>query len=366
MKILFDHQAFSYQDYGGVSRYFVELYKIFSVENDVDFSVTVSNSEFLGQLNQKAIHFFQGRNFVGKRYAMNRLNIPFSKRKIRKGNFDVFHPTYFDPYFTKANKKPGVITVHDLTVDLFPEYFKSYDFAKRENKLKCFESVDAIISVSENTKKDIVELYNISPEKIHVVYHGVNQTLTETMSDPEKQIDLESESYILYVGSRRGYKNFLIFVKAVSLLLKKQNIHLVCIGGGAFNKEEIIEFTKLGVETNIKYVNFSDVKLKWLYQNALCFVFPSLYEGFGMPILEAFSNNCPVVLSNRSCFPEIAGDSAVYFEPDDTDSILSSVKELIENESKRNEIVEKGKNRLKIFSWEKAAAETLEVYKRII
>jgi glycosyltransferase involved in cell wall biosynthesis len=367
MNILFDHQAFSYQDYGGVSRYFLELYNALGADNEITVSVKFSNNELLEQLNQKGIPFFPKRNFIGKRYLMNMLNIPLSKRRIRQSNFDVFHPTYFDPYFIKVLKKPGIITVHDLTVDLFPQYFKSYDFAKRTNKEKCFKSVNAIIAVSENTKRDIVQLYDIPEEKIQVIYHGVNNNPKEiNLSNLKFKINLVPKSYILYVGSRKGYKNFLFFVNSIGNLILKEKVKMVCIGGGEFNRQEIVEFRKMNIESNILYFDFSEITLNWLYQNALFFVFPSLYEGFGMPILEAFSNRCAVVLSDRSCFSEIAGDAAVYFEPDEKDSIIDTTRKMILDSSLRKKIIEKGGNRVKYFTWEKAAKETLKAYINVI
>jgi len=362
MKVLFDHQAFSYQDFGGVSKYYFELMRNFDRETKAEIALKFSNNEFASELGLKATPFFARKNFIGKRFIMNLLNKICLAPVIRTGNYDLLHATYFDPYFINLTSKPKVITVHDLTFDIFPQYFKSYDFSKYSNKAKCLEAADAIIAVSENTKKDIVRYYHIPEEKIHVVYHGVNKL---------EKIEISNDGipgkFILFVGNRSGYKNFGFFIQSISpLLLNENDLNVVCIGGGQFSEQEKSLFKLLGIFDQLKFVSFSEERLQWLYENALSFVFPSLYEGFGMPILEAFSNNCPVAVSNCSCFPEIAGDAALYFEPDNRDSILDVVSSLVYNSSIRESFKVKGAKRVEQFSWKKAAVETVNVYKNVL
>ena len=171
----------------------------------------------------------------------------------------------------------------------------------------------------------------------------------------------------MFVGNRNGYKNFVFFIQSISpLLLNENDLNVVCIGGGQFSEQEKSLFKSLGIFDQLKFVSFSEERLQWLYENALSFVFPSLYEGFGMPILEAFSNNCPVAVSNCSCFPEIAGDAALYFEPDNRDSILEVVSSLVYDSSIREFIKVNGTKRVEQFSWKKAAVETVNVYKEVL
>lgn len=362
MKVLFDHQAFSYQDFGGVSKYFFELFRNFDRETETEIALRFSNNEFACELGVKATPFFARKNFIGKRYLMNLLNRICLTSTIRAGNYDLLHATYFDPYFAKLTSKPKVITVHDLTFDIFPQYFKKYDFARHSNKQKCLNAADAIIAVSENTKKDIVNYYHIPEEKIHVVYHGVN-----VLDKSSVEIGNMPEKFILFVGNRSGYKNFIFFIQSISsLLIQEKDLNLVCIGGGQFSEHEKNIFKSSGISAQLKFVSFSEERLQWLYANALLFVFPSLYEGFGMPILEAFSNNCPVAVSNRSCFPEIAGDAALYFEPDNKDSILNILSSLVYDSSIREFIKVNGTKRVEQFSWKKAAVETVNVYKEVL
>lgn len=362
MKVLFDHQAFSYQNFGGVSKYYFELMRNFDLETKAEIALKFSNNEFALELGLKATPFFARKNFIGKRFIMNLLNKTCLTPGIRAGNYDVLHATYFDPYFINLTSKPKVITVHDLTFDIFPQYFKSYDFSKHSNKAKCLNAVDAIIAVSENTKKDIIKYYHIPEEKIQVVYHGVNM-----LKKSSAEIENMPDKFILFVGNRYGYKNFVFFIQSISpLLLNENDLNVVCIGGGQFSEQEKYLFNSLGIFDQLKFVSFSEERLQWLYANALLFIFPSLYEGFGMPILEAFSNNCPVAVSNRSCFPEIAGDAALYFEPDNKDSILDIVSSLVYDSSIRESFKVKGAKRVEQFSWKKAAVETVNFYKKVL
>ena len=209
------------------------------------------------------------------------------------------------------------------------------------------------------TKKDLIEILNINPEKIDVIYHGYNKPISTT--------NLGSYGkYILFVGRRSLYKNFIFFAEAVSKLLNKEkDIKLVCVGS-PFNYEEITIFSRLGISNQAIAINVDDSSLNGLYSDALVFVFPSLYEGFGMPILEAFANNCPVCLSNTSCFPEIAGDAGVYFNPYDRESILNAIEKVIYDNAFAKEIVRAGLQRLHNFSWKKTAMETVSSYLKTI
>jgi glycosyltransferase involved in cell wall biosynthesis len=172
---------------------------------------------------------------------------------------------------------------------------------------------------------------------------------------------------LLYVGTRSGYKNFRAFVGAIAPLLKADaDLVVLCVGGGAFNTSERKFFSELRIFDRLTQVEASDPELASLYHSARAFVFPSLYEGFGIPILEAFSCGCPCVLSRASCFPEIAGDAALYFDVDDEDSMTELIRKALYDESVRNELVTRGLQRHKMFSWQKTAKETLDVYRSAV
>lgn len=355
---------FSLQKYGGISKYFCELLKNSPGKFKFNLSLLFSCNHYLKQdqyFFKKKMFPFPNASFKGKGFLENKVyffNKWYSRHLISQNNFDLFHPTFYDNYFFENLKKPYVITVHDLIAFKFKD--SSYK-AKMYQPLmtKIIKNAERIISISNNTKTDIIETFNINPEKIDVVYHGYNNPVIK----PQKSI---YGSYILFVGSREGYKNFRIVVNAISNLLQSGNdIMLICVGE-SFSGNEIAQFTKLKILNQVIALRVDENSLNNLYANALLLVYPSLYEGFGMTILEAFANDCPVCLSDASCFPEIAGKAGVYFDPYDQESILAAINKVIYNNTYRVQIVNLGKERLSEFSWSKTANQTVLSYKKAL
>lgn len=359
MKVFYDYQAFFMQKFGGISRYFYELIKNRQGLYDYSFPRSFSDNIYMNEL-QGERNFPIKADFKGKTRIINYLNQAESKKIIKKGAFEIFHPTYYDSYFLNSlNGKKFVLTIHDMIHEIFPENFSKKDRTKELKKKLAFKA-ERIIAISESTKNDIIKFYpDLNPEKIDVVYHGNPFEKAElSFSASEK-----NGPYILFTGQRGGYKNFTLFVKAVAPLLKKYNLKLKCTGH-SFNREEQELFDTLKISDRCECTFASDDELKKLYANALVFAFPSLYEGFGFPILEAFSCGCPVALSCASCFPEIAGDSAIYFDPNSETDIRNKIENIITSESARSELIKKGFERAKTFSWQKCAAETSKVYEK--
>jgi glycosyltransferase involved in cell wall biosynthesis len=177
--------------------------------------------------------------------------------------------------------------------------------------------------------------------------------------------DTKSKPYLLYVGHRGGYKNFEGFLRAyASSLWLSDNFNVVCFGGGIFSRDEVALIKSLRLSMNhVIQVNGGDNKLASVYRDAALFVYPSLYEGFGIPPLEAMSLGCPVACSNTSSIPEVAGDAAEYFDPYDLDSMRTAMELVLSSEVRLNELIKLGKFRCARFSWDRCAKETLSVYK---
>lgn len=355
MRVFYDHQAFL-QPYGGVSRYFCELIKSLSYnEKNYEAMLPPFYSDNLYLMNKRRVIL----NFKGKIYLLKKLNKGISKRRLLKNDFDLFHPTYYDPYFLKYLVKPFVITIHDMIHDLYPQFVND-DGTSQARRLLA-QKAKKIIAVSENTKKDIVAILGIDDKKITVVYPAT------CMSDKGIEKRVIEEPYLLYIGERYTYKNFKFFIKAVAGLLCKNKISLLCGGGKPFSKSELDLLNTLNLTDFVKHLPISsDEELASLYRNALAFCYPSLYEGFGIPILEAFACGCPVVLSRRSSFPEVAGAAGVYFEPDDASSIVSALEKVINDRVFRNDIIKIGYQQLGKFSWEKAAKQIFNLYKEVL
>ena len=381
MRILYDHQAFTIQKYGGISRCFAELYR--NMPKDIDARILVHESDnvYLKEVTDvhpkgyHFNHFICNWHFPGK-YCLHMLSDKFRKHKyypeyntnyvfeeLDKGNFDIFHPTYYSDYFLPHIKgKPFVLTIHDMIPELYPQYYGADNF-QIVMKRKLAPLAKAIIAVSENTKQDIIRLLGIPEEKIHVIYHGCSLPVINGTSS------LYPFPYVLFVGARWNYKNFIPFVKSIANILKRcKELSIICTGPD-FDIEETTLFEELGIKNRIfhKWVK-NDSDLYALYHHALCFVYSSEYEGFGIPILEAYKADCPVIINKRSCFPEIANDAAVYF---DMDAKRNNFAEIFENFLEMNKydreyLLEKQRQRLTYFSWEKSAKQLAQIYYSLI
>jgi glycosyltransferase involved in cell wall biosynthesis len=363
MKILYDHQIFTGQKYGGISRYFIELYSYLLKTGTVKPKISVIYSEnayFQAMFPKRSV--LPKRNFPGKSTGIKLINDYYSKECLIKGNFEIFHPTYYNPYFLKFLKtKPYVLTVYDMIHELFPNMTEADQTPVQKKNL--IEHATKIIAISENTKTDIINFYTIDPAIIEVIplatsLHIQNTEIASKL--PQK--------FILFVGNRSFYKNFEFFTRSISSLISDQNdLYLICAGGGIFSDAEIRLFVSLNMTGKvIHHPIINDKILSQLYQKAILFAFPSLYEGFGIPILEAFSCGCPVAASNCSSIPEVGGDAVMYFDPNDSDSIEKVVGDILMDKGLKDSLRILGYQRLKQFSWQKTAELTKKLYDDII
>lgn len=384
MRILYDFQAFNLQEYGGISRYFYELLLAYKASESVDCDLLClySNNHYiksfsiggktLRDLDFPYRSFMWGLNFKWKEKLFHLRNKTFNIlpplamnkylaiKSLKDQNYDLFHPTYYHPYFLQyIGDKPFVLTVYDMIHEIYSEYFSPTDKTKEWKRLLA-QKAKKIIAISENTKKDLIKLYGLSDKKIEVIHLG-NSLETQTHTQTA-HIKLPSK-YILFVGNRSAYKNFNFFIKAVTSLLKQdKDLHIICTGGGHFSPEEQAYFESLNIEGQIQQYSIDDSTLAFFYKKALAFVFPSLYEGFGLPVLEAFSCGCPVILSNTSSLPEIAQNAGYYFDPTNEGSMREAIIRVINDKELRTELIGEGYQQLKLFSWENTAQKTRELY----
>lgn len=350
---------FSLQKYGGITKYFCELMKNYREGNSYILGLLCSNNQHLKDDFSlfKKMYFpipekesrIRG-HLKSKLYKVNNL---YSRHLISSNKYDLLHPTYFDPYFLNVSTKPYIITVHDLIVFKFKEVNRKEE--QMANMREIIDKSRRIIAISENTKADLINILKVEADKIDVVYHGFNQFNFRNNSNPYGR-------YILYVGGRAGYKNFKNLAKAFQLLsINDKDLKLICVGA-PFSKKELEELKDLKILQHTMAMGVNEMKLNQLYSHALAFIYPTQYEGFGMSILEAFANNCPVCLSNTSCLPEIAGEAGIYFDPTNSDSITDAIKKTIYDAAFSKKMREAGKKRLKNFSWQKCAKQTIQSY----
>lgn len=367
MKVLYDHQIFTQQQYGGVSRYHYQLIKELNKLNSVrtQLSLRYSNNFYIIKDNNFEINrFFPNQNFYFKRTILDHINRISTNRILKNGDWDIFHPTYYNPYFLNhLNNKPFIITVYDTIHEKYPEIRNSID-KTLEHKKEVLKKAGLIVAISNSTKNDIMKIYNIPAEKIVVV--PLAASIFKHLTLPKEKLGLP-EKYILYVGNRDFYKNFLFFIKAAAQLIKQdKELFLIAAGGGRFTNNETKFFNSMQIDHKVIYSEADDVSLATLYSNALAFIFPTLYEGFGIPSLEAMNCDCPVIMSNTSSLPEVGGNAAIYFDPLSIEDIRNKITSVIYNTDLRLELIEKGIEQRNKFSFEKTAKQTFEVYKQFL
>ena len=361
LTVLFDYQAFHGQRFGGVSRYYYEVISRMKNENE-KIALWFSMNKYISccdMLRYVPVPKTMFKLFEG---VFRKINRRVSVKRIRQSEFDVFHPTGYDPYFLDSiGNKPFVLTIHDMTHEMYSQYFSSLD-PTAGNKRRLAQQATRIIAISEYTKKKIVELLGVDPEKIDVIYHGIEKRRLGI-----ERLEGLPEKYILYVGERRRYKNFDIVAEAFAELVKSFPEYGLVLTGRKLSSRERHLFRSLDIMDKVHTCSdVNDAELDRLYHNAEMFVYPSLCEGFGIPILEAFAQDCPVVLSDASCFPEIGGDACEYFAPDSVEELLHAMCRIIVTDSYRRQLIEKGRSRLQMFTWSETARKTEETYRKAL
>ena len=372
MKILLDPQTYNEQKFGGISRYYTEVYIELKKMQGVKIECPIVYSDNLHLKEHRLFDscwnkFLLSKLFKRKARArhlkrMKEKNFERTEQALKKQDFDVFVATYYNPYFLEnLGEKPYVLTVYDMIHEVLPQYFPNDGYLVQRKKL-LIEKAATIIAISESTKKDILRFYpQINPLKITVIYLAQSINIDKIVA-----VDLP-ENYILFVGNRTIYKNFTFFIKTVAPILKSNpEIFVVCAGGNRFEAYEEELLRNLGIIEQIIQRNFADHELASYYSGARCFVFPSEYEGFGIPILEAMACGCPVLLANHSSFPEVAGTAGVYFELNNPEDLYDKLIRLLTNIHLRNEYALEGLKQSKKFSWQKTAEQCLQVYRSVI
>jgi len=376
MKVVYDPQVFLAQKYGGISRYFCEIASRIAKGPGVQVSITAPMyiNAYLAHVPQAIVSGFRAPNTdrFQKNYRANYprlmlrgLGLLMGDVMLRAMKPDIVHETYFSPYGLGGGRARRVLTIYDMIHEKFASNFTRRDKTARY-KMRAATRADHIICISESTRRDAIDILGLHPDKTSVIYLGFD--LMRTDGGCVEQLTVPTSGpFLLYVGNRGGYKNFLHLLEAYGASPQlNMGFKLICFGGGAFNKEELIMMRKLGlVNGQVIQLAGDDQLLAKAYSRASAFVFPSLYEGFGIPPLEAMSHDCPVVCSNTSSIPEVVGDAGEYFDPADIDSIRTALERVVTSDSHRESLIEKGRKRLKCFSWDHCATETLDIYKKL-
>ncbi len=374
MRVLYDHQIFESQAFGGISRYHAALAdNLEALGIEVNFSVKYSENRFLVNRDDVTIlgppenynNWMGGREFKGKwrLYKLFKrepsrttvINRQYSVDLLRSGEFDIFHPTDMqDPYFIEhIGDIPLVVTVHDTIPEIYADAYGPEMHNLLSARKEIIKRADVLISVSKYTAENIARYFPEESGKVKVIYHGLSFPLADSQQEKIDQL--------LYVGARTGYKNFESMLTQIAKFLKEHNFRLICFGL-PFSKNEKRLIRLLGLSDLVRVDSGSDQQLTEYYRQSVAFLYPSIEEGFGMPVLEAMSQACPVVASDKASIPEVGGDAAVYFDPLKPDSLESKLLELLDPEVRKTWIT-KGLERCQLFDWKKTATETAEVYR---
>jgi len=374
LRVIYDYQVFSWQKYGGISRYIYEVATQLAQSDDIEVKILAMayvNEYLKNYKSDNKSNLIVGFPIPGipkKRITelVGKFNQELSAIWLKKYPHDIFHKTYYNSENIVTDPRVKVIiTVHDMIHEKFSHFFNSKNIFNAQDrtssiKKEAVQQADGIICVSENTKKDLIEILNVEPSKISVVYHGYSLTTY----DSDTVAPNLPQPYILYVGERGSYKNFNALLQAYANSRQlPNNFYLVCFGGGVFDRETINQISALKLpEGKVIQVSGDDKFLANLYKNAALFVYPSLYEGFGMPLLEAMALNCPVACSNTSSMPEVVGEAAELFDPNQPDNIAEALQNILFSTEKAKQLVELGTERIKLFSWEICAEKTKKFY----
>jgi len=288
------------------------------------------------------------------------------RRDIMRNKIDVFHGLSNElPFSINKTDSRSVVTIHDLIFDLFPHHYPGVDRTVYELKTRfAVNHADVIIAASESTKKDILKTYGTAEEKIHVVYQSCDPIFYHP---PVADITAYAlpKDYMLYVGSVTERKNLLAVAQAYLHLRAEDRIPCVIVGHGKRYAEALRQFiTDHGLTDSFMFLeNVPTEHLPALYARAMCFIYPSLYEGFGIPILESMASGCPVITSDISSLPEVGGDAALYFDPKSPEQIAAIIKQVIGDQSLRSTMREKGKIMSAHFDRKEQAKRIIEIYR---
>ena len=365
MRVFYDHQAFSLQNAGGMSRYFYEIMKFMTTVPDVHtelllgISGTVYPFRSLPPSQTRVTQFRESLPPGMLRYVVNEILGNFAA--LSRGTMDIYHLTlYMRMPMVRARR--FVATHHECTHERFPHLFPDVKKVLWARK-KLFPKMDAIICVSESTRRDLVDFYGVDPAKTRVIYHGIS-ALTRCPGAAKTLHEQLRREYLLYVGMRASFKNFNGLLRAFYETGLKDSIDLLVLGGGPLTADEkdLIAEWKMS-DSVISIPRVSDGLLAEAYAGATLFVYPSWNEGFGFPPLEAMTLGCPVLATNRSSVPEICHDAPFYFDPADQESFNDALLRAVHDEDDRKQAVERGRKVVAKYSWERCGQETLALYR---
>ena len=360
LRVIYDPAIFEEQRYGGVSKYIVRLADQLARDGLAETRI-VAPLHVNFYLRGDAAYRLTGLRVppdirAGPLIkAVNRLVFPAVARRHRP---DIVHETYYRRTAARAGARGVVVTVHDMIHEKFPELCPPGDDSAAL-KAAAVARADHIICISQSTRRDFLERFPHAEARTSVVLHGADLV----PSPPGRGRGTGDRPYLLHVGPRGGYKNFDALLAA--LALGSRDFDLVAAGGGGFSDAERQRIAALGLAGRVRQLRPSDPDLQRLYRDAALFVYPSLYEGFGIPPLEAMAAGCPVVCVASSSLPEVCGDAAEFAADGSPDALAHAIDRVLESPQRRDTLIAAGQRNIARFSWGTCARASCEVYRSL-
>lgn len=358
----------------GIDIYTQELWRAFDTEKNMTlFPLAFGKNKKTDVVTLSNNVFRTPFNFSVHTGLHTNLKVPSNKLNKYQNKIDLFFAP--DHHIPLMKNVPVVATVMDIIPFIHPEWASSR-FRRLKNFLfkRTILSSDHIITVSQYSKDDIIQYLGISPEKISVVNLGVNKRFFYKVTDNEKKNVLDKYSlmtdFFLFIGTLQPRKNILRIIKAHRRLPEevKKKHPLVIVGQYGWGSQDLMEEIDIMKKKNdgvwLSYV--AQEELYVLLQLAIGLVYPSLYEGFGLPVIEGFASECPVITSNVTSLPEVAGDAALLVDPYSTKEIMDAMNQLIQNKSLRETLIARGNKRVKKYHWDKVAEDHLVIFKKVL
>lgn len=368
MRIFYDHQVFSLQSHGGATRVFSEIIRYMNTQRmittDVLLGFSGTRADFGAMVSPPGRLIHPGGALFERgvlNYATNEMVSALLGPLL--GKYDVYHSTYFR-FLPTIRAKHRVATHHDCVQEMFPHLFPN---SRRIFlwKKEMYSKADLILCVSAASRTDLLRFYNIPEGKAIVVHNGVSPMVQEPHGEAELR-EVISGEFLLYVGTRHLYKNFDGLLQAYAISGLKQDYILLAIGGGPPNAEHRELIKQLGLDGRVKFVPIASAALlAEAYASAALLVYPSLYEGFGMPPLEAASLGCVSLVAANPATIEICQDAAFFFDPSVLEDFSSMLTVALTDTGGRIARIQRAKDLLKIYTWEACGRKTLEAYQRL-